>query len=126
MTALRTSLLIFAFAAVGCSRRLPPLSSGADPTPASRVLGAQAREEPLLLDVRTPEEYAAGHIDGAKNIPYDEIEARAHELPQDKNREIVVCCRSGRRSAIAEKGLRSLGYLRVRDAGACGPLKAPE
>ena len=72
----------------------------------------------VLLDVRTPDEYAAGHIPGSLLIPFDEIKVKSDQLPQDKNTEIVVYCRSGRRSAIAAETLISLGYAKIYDLGA--------
>lgn len=63
-----------------------------------------------LLDVRTRQEYDGGHIPGALLLPYDEVEQQAAALLPDKSREIVVYCRSGRRSAIAAETLGRLGY----------------
>lgn len=71
-----------------------------------------------VIDVRTPDEYAAGHIPGSLLIPFDEIKVKSDQLPQDKNTEIVVYCRSGRRSAIAADTLISLGYAKIYDLGA--------
>lgn len=71
-----------------------------------------------VIDVRTKEEYASGHVPGSILIPFDEIKAKAGQLPQDKNTEIVVYCRSGRRSAIAADTLIALGYNRIYDIGA--------
>ncbi|MDP6979116.1 MAG: rhodanese-like domain-containing protein [Myxococcota bacterium] len=70
---------------------------------------------PLILDVRTEKEYAAGHIPGAVNISHDELAQRIGELPEDKRTEIVVHCQSGRRAGIAESLLRENGFTRVRD-----------
>jgi rhodanese-related sulfurtransferase len=67
----------------------------------------------LLLDVRTAEEYAAGHIESAVNIAHDQLASRSAELPADKSAEIIVYCRSGRRSAIALEWLRAQGYQRL-------------
>jgi len=67
----------------------------------------------VLLDVREPYEYEAGHIKGAKLLPVGEIEERWHEL--DPTREIVVYCRSGRRSAIAAEKLIRLGFKKVKN-----------
>ncbi|WP_301961916.1 rhodanese-like domain-containing protein [uncultured Phascolarctobacterium sp.] len=71
-----------------------------------------------VIDVRTKEEYASGHVPGSILIPFDEIKTKAGQLPQDKNTEIVVYCRSGRRSAIAADTLIALGYNRIYDMGA--------
>lgn len=70
----------------------------------------------LLLDVRTPQEFASGHVTGAQNIPVQELASRIGELPQ-KSRAIVVYCRSGARSASAATLLRRSGYD-VHDLGA--------
>ena len=72
-----------------------------------------AGEDFVLLDVREPYEYEAGHIEGAKLLPVGEIEERWHEL--DLTREIVVYCRSGRRSAIAAEKLIRLGFKKVKN-----------
>jgi rhodanese-related sulfurtransferase len=68
-----------------------------------------AREEVVLIDVRPAEEYAAGHIAGARSIPLDELEQRMKELPND--REVVAYCR-GPFCAYAHEAVR-----RLRDAG---------
>lgn len=71
----------------------------------------------VLLDVRTPQEFAAGHLDGAVNIPVQELEQRLGELPA-KDRQYVIYCHSGRRSAIAKRMLESRGYTQLLDLGA--------
>ena len=76
-----------------------------------------AKENFVLLDVRTQEEYNAGYIAGAILLPYDEIKAKATIVLPDKEKEIVLYCRSGRRSAIAKKALLDLGYQKVIDFG---------
>lgn len=77
------------------------------------LLTKLGRPEFVLLDVRTPEEFAAGHIAGAVNIPHDQLANRASELPQARNTEIAVYCRSGRRSAQALDWLGKQGYQRL-------------
>jgi len=69
----------------------------------------------LLLDVRTSEEYSQGYIPGAVLAPYDLLKDSFTEL--NKNRAIIVYCRSGRRSAIAQQTLHSMGYTNVSDFG---------
>ena len=76
-----------------------------------------AKENFVLLDVRTQEEYNAGYIAGAILLPYDEINVKATIVLPDKEKEIVLYCRSGRRSAIAKKSLLDLGYQKVVDFG---------
>jgi rhodanese-related sulfurtransferase len=69
----------------------------------------------LLIDVRTPEEFASGHIAGAVNIPVDALSGRLSEIPNDQ--PVVVYCRSGNRSATASQILHSAGYPTVYDLG---------
>jgi rhodanese-related sulfurtransferase len=72
-----------------------------------------SNDAPLILDVRSPEEYAAGHVPTAANIPHTELENRLDELQADHNQEIVVYCESGRRAAIAQDILARAGFSRV-------------
>jgi phage shock protein E len=71
----------------------------------------------MILDVRTEEEFAEGHISGAILIPDYEIGERAESELTDKDQLILVYCRSGRRSQNAAKELISLGYNNVKDFG---------
>lgn len=89
-----------------------PISPRVDGATARQLVQAGAR----LLDVRTRQEYEAGHVEGALLIPYDEVEARAAEVGPP-GEPVVVYCRSGRRSAIAAKTLRKLGFTQVHDLG---------
>lgn len=73
-----------------------------------------AGDAPLILDVRTPGEYADGHIPGAVNIPHAALGARLAELGEDRDVEIVVHCQSGRRAATAEQMLMDAGYTGIQ------------
>ena len=76
-----------------------------------------AESDYIIVDARTEEEYAEGHIPGAILIPEYEIADRAQaELP-DKDQLILVYCRSGRRSKIASQALADLGYTNVKEFG---------
>ena len=79
--------------------------------------GLPTGENVIVIDVRTAEEYNSGHIDGAVHIPYEEIGDKIAALSEDKGSDIVVYCRSGRRSGIAKKTLQEMGYTRVVNAG---------
>ncbi len=68
----------------------------------------------LILDVRTPREYAAGHVPGAKLIPHTELKARLREIADHKTTPVVVYCKSGRRAAIAQSILTRAGFADVR------------
>ena len=93
----------------------PVASTSAD---AKTIDGAQAKklvsDGAKLVDVRTPEEFAEKHVDGAENVPVDVIGER--DLGA-KDKPIVVYCHSGRRSARAADTLRAKGYTKVYDLG---------
>ena len=74
-------------------------------------------EEHLILDTREQEEFDDGHIPNAILIPYTEIENKAEEMLPDKDKLILVYCRSGRRSKIAAESLSKLGYTNVKEFG---------
>lgn len=69
----------------------------------------------ILIDVRTPEEYATGHIADSVNIPLDVLGARMSEIP--RNGPVVLYCRSGNRSATAINILDAAGYSDLYDLG---------
>jgi rhodanese-related sulfurtransferase len=71
----------------------------------------------IIIDARTLEEYAQGHIPGAIMIPEYEIADRAEKELPDKDQLILVYCRSGRRSKIAAQALCDLGYTNVKEFG---------
>jgi len=72
-------------------------------------------QAPLILDVRSEQEFAEGHIPGALNIPHDQLGDRLAEIDAAKTDEIVVHCRSGYRAGIAETVLIEAGYSNIRD-----------
>jgi len=73
--------------------------------------------EDIWIDVRTEAEYNEGHLSGAFNIPFDKIHDQISTITREKNANINLYCRSGRRSGIAKKTLVSLGYLSVINSG---------
>ena len=74
-------------------------------------------EEVTILDVRTPQEYEEGHIEGALLIPDYELKDLADSKLPDKDEKILVYCRSGNRSKSAAKILIDMGYTNVHDFG---------
>jgi len=80
---------------------------------AATAASLRGRDDVVMLDVRTPEEYAQGHIPGVKLIPLAELPNRLAEVPRDKT--LVVTCRSGNRSAQAAQLLRQAGYGNVHN-----------
>ena len=71
------------------------------------------KEGALLLDVREPEEFSAGHAPNAKLIPLGQLSTRLQDIAAYKDKPIVVICRSGRRSGIAVSQLQSAGFTQV-------------
>ena len=74
-------------------------------------------EEHIILDVREQDEFDAGHIPGAILLSYTKIESKAGEMLPDKDKLILVYCRSGRRSRIAAEALARLGYTNIKEFG---------
>jgi rhodanese-related sulfurtransferase len=106
------------------------------------LLERQAKGDSSLfvLDVRTPQEFSAGHVPGAVNIPYDEVASHLAEIPKDK--DVVLYCKSGRRAGLAAEVLEANGYTKlehlqgdmqawlqdgrpVEGGDATGPAKSP-
>lgn len=73
----------------------------------------RSKHEPLILDVRSPMEYAQGHIPGAVNIPYDRLGSRLAEISAHKNKDIVLYCGSGVRVVTAANILQTAGFNKV-------------
>lgn len=87
------------------------LFSNSDTTPMENII----KEGAYLVDVRTPGEFADGHVKGSVNIPLDQIK---NQLSQFKGKEsIVVFCRSGNRSSQAKAILEQNGFTNVTNAG---------
>lgn len=74
-----------------------------------------AKGDVVLLDVRTPQEFAKGNIAGSINLPVDEVDRRVEALLPDKNKSIYVYCLSGSRSVHAVAAMVKLGYTQVYD-----------
>jgi rhodanese-related sulfurtransferase len=89
-----------------------PLASGVVTT-AQVAAWVSDPTAPLLLDVRTPEEFAEGRVAGAVNIPVGDLASRLAELEPHRERGIVTYCRSGRRATQATDILREAGYGKV-------------
>ena len=81
-----------------------------EPAAAIRLLDAKKAQ---AVDVREPDEYAVGHIPGAKLLPLGEVMSRAAEVLPDKDAPWLVYCRTGRRSADAVQKLDALGYTNI-------------
>lgn len=88
--------------------------------PGDAEVGPEARRRveagATLVDVRTPEEFASGHLPGAVNLPVEELARRYGELGSPQTR-LVVYCRSGARSGRAERLLKEQGFQDVFNLG---------
>jgi phage shock protein E len=80
-------------------------------------------EDVVLVDVRTPAEFARGHVAGAKLIPHMAMGDRWKELRAHRKKRILVYCRTGSRSRLATRVLRSKGFDRAENAGGISALK---
>jgi rhodanese-related sulfurtransferase len=82
------------------------------------VDGAQARrlvaKGVKVVDVRTPAEFAGGHVPGALNIPHDQMAARAGEIGPPTT-PVLLYCRTGRRTQVALEALRAKGFTEIYD-----------
>ena len=105
-----------------CCSLLPACeaNTGRNPAPAANNTAIATEidnKQAILIDVRTADEYAAGHAAQAILVPYDVIEQKIAPIAPDKNQKIYLYCRSGRRSAIATETLKGMGYTNVTDLG---------
>jgi len=104
--------LLLALLAVACG---PGSEAGRTITASELSERIDAGTAPVILDVRSPAEFAAGHIPGAMNVPHDEVAARITSLGIAPDQELVVHCQSGKRAAMAEEALGGLGFTNLRD-----------
>lgn len=111
ITSLFRAWAIFALAVglIGCGNGRDTI------TAAELAMRIESGNPPVILDVRTTEEYAEEQIPGAINIPHLELGERLAELADYRQEEIVVHCRSGKRAGLAETLLRDAGFADVRD-----------
>jgi rhodanese-related sulfurtransferase len=125
-----TALLALLPVAAGCSSDDETASgtpaaaeAGATPAPGQEAATVALEEDRTAIDVRTPEEYAEGHVDGAANLNFQGAEFADQIAALDPDATYVVYCRSGNRSAQAAVQMRELG-LDVIDGGALTDMEA--
>lgn len=98
-------------------------SSGVRTLPPVEALALIAQGDSTVLDVRTPQEYGVGHLNGARNLALgDDFVTAVGALPRDG--KYIVYCASGNRSGQAVKIMSGLGFRQVVDAGGLGDLAA--
>ena len=77
---------------------------------------------PLIIDVRSPGEFATGHVRGSVNIPLDRFAQAIAEAVPDKSAPVILCCASGGRSGMACDYMQQMGYQQVSNGGSAGAV----
>jgi rhodanese-related sulfurtransferase len=106
------AVLALALGSMACSA--PDESGRGDVSHAELLAAFEAGTPPLLLDVRTPEEYASGHVPGARNVPIDTLSSQLDELAASRGEPVVVYCERGPRASKAADALTAAGFTSVR------------
>ena len=128
-------LIILGLALASCSKSEPAKSEPAkpehssapvvnkDPATARKLIASGA----TVLDVRTPEEYADGHLPSATNLPVEDVAQRIADVDKlvggDKTKPVVVYCSKGGRAAKAKQALDAAGYTNVVNGGGFSDLR---
>lgn len=93
---------------------------------AAREAWTLIEEGALVIDVRSPEEYASGHLEGALHIPWDQTDALAEAIGEDRSRSVVMYCGSGKRVGRAIEALEARGYDALFNASGLDALEATQ
>lgn len=110
-------LLVLALVLTGVTNFTPKTTGYRQVTTAEAVNIMQTEENYVILDVRTAQEFASGHIPGAVLLPNETIGTEDNHLLPDKDQLILVYCRSGNRSKQAAEKLAQLGYTNIVEFG---------
>ena len=114
-------MLIAVALASGVALVVPTLGKGSGLSPQDMVQ-LMNREKAVVIDVCEPDEFARGHVVGAKNLPLGELEAKLSQVAKNKSNPVVMVCQVGVRSARAAATAKKLGYENVQSLA--GGLKA--
>ena len=115
MEFVKTNILLIVVAFVSGAMLLWPLvrrSTGGPWVSTAQATHLINREDALVVDVREPGEYSAGHILGAKNVPLSRLDGSG-ELAKRKDKPVILYCETGDRASKANATLRKLGFSRV-------------
>lgn len=115
--AIAVGLVLLGVSGVSAAQNRAPIAPAHKSTPVSAAKTVRAPSGQIWVDVRTPDEYAGGHVLGALNITPQEISERIGSIAPNKNTSIHLYCRSGRRAEVARQTLLSLGYTDVINHG---------
>ncbi|WP_297929410.1 rhodanese-like domain-containing protein [uncultured Aggregatibacter sp.] len=95
----------------------PLAASAASMSETEKAMAQQANTKGVWIDVRSAEEFNAGHLQNAINIPHEQILDRIQAVSPDKDAPINLYCRSGRRAEVALNALKKAGYTNVTNHG---------
>jgi rhodanese-related sulfurtransferase len=106
------------FSICGCNKQEEVVANSYEQISAEEAKKIMDTEKDyVILDVREADEYEEGHIENAVLLPHEDIKNKAEDVIPDKDKLILVYCRSGRRSKIAAEALVDLGYTNVKEFG---------
>lgn len=114
---------------MGCATDTAPQNTNADPDARKEVnvvesdVGSASDTKEIVIDVRSKEEWDAGHAEQAVHIPHTEIAQRISEVTDDKDARIIVYCAVGGRAEKARASLERLGFTNVENAGGYDDIK---
>lgn len=114
--------VLYALIAVLTIWLISPVLAGGDPE-AARKAWPMIQDGVLVVDVRSAEEFADGHLDGAINIEWDKYDDLIAAIGDDKQRQVVFYCRTGNRVGKSIKELESRGYTNIYNATGLEALK---
>lgn len=105
---MKKTVLLLLVVLAGCAQ-----AEWKETAPAELLQRQAAGEKVLVIDVRSPEEFAAGHVPGALNLPHDRITGNEPQLKDWKQKPVVIYCKSGRRAGMAAGVLEQQGFGRL-------------
>jgi rhodanese-related sulfurtransferase len=114
-------MLLLVAVASGVALMLPALTKGSGLDPQAMVQ-LMNREKAVVVDVCEPDEFARGHVIGAKNLPLAQVDEKLAQLVKNKSTHVIMVCQVGARSARAAAAARKLGYENVQSLS--GGLRA--
>ena len=111
------AIILLAVSVLLALTRVNPASPSAPSDVKVEIMSAALQEGRLIVDVRTPGEYAAGHLVGAILLPHEGAAEALARLVPDRDAPIALYCRSGRRSGLVQEELKTAGYTRAENWG---------
>jgi len=123
-TNLNTTHIVYALLFMLALWLIVPAIAGSGNTKQAAQAWPMIENGALLIDVRTQEEFDAGHLDGAINISWEETSTLMDAIGADRDRPVVVYCRSGNRSGKSKKVLDAKGYTNIFNGTGFNALKA--